>query len=177
MAETGGMAGTARGWQLFRDLRGKLARFCRRLWNLGQAMPRSLRLCESLSLGERRFVAVVEFDGEQFLVGGTASTLMLLARLGNSGPQPWGDADRRRLGSEDFIQTFTSDTADRGIARRKSEGGEIREREIGMEANRKPTRRLDDRRPDDRGLGNRGQDNHNHPREGQCSAQCWGGAC
>src|SRR5271170_784647 len=41
-----------------------------------------LRLCESLPLGERRFVAVVEFEKARFLVGGTATTLVLLSRLG-----------------------------------------------------------------------------------------------
>ncbi len=56
-----------------------------RLWQktvrLGQRSPKRLRLCESLPLGERRFVAVVEFDTERFLVGGTASSMVLLSRL------------------------------------------------------------------------------------------------
>jgi len=38
-------------------------------------------LCESLSLGEKRFVAVIEVDGEQILVGGGASGVATLARL------------------------------------------------------------------------------------------------
>jgi flagellar biogenesis protein FliO len=42
---------------------------------------RRLRLCESLGLGDRRFVAVVEFDQARFLVGGTSSSLVLLAKL------------------------------------------------------------------------------------------------
>jgi flagellar biogenesis protein FliO len=45
--------------------------------------PRRLRLCESLPLGERRFVAVVEFERSRFLVGGTSGSLVLLATLGN----------------------------------------------------------------------------------------------
>jgi hypothetical protein len=48
--------------------------------------PRRLLLCESLPLGERRFVAVVEFERARFLVGGTSASLVLLARLGN-GPK------------------------------------------------------------------------------------------
>jgi hypothetical protein len=40
-----------------------------------------LRVCETVSLGEKRFVAVVEVDGEQFLVGGAASSVATLARL------------------------------------------------------------------------------------------------
>ncbi len=46
--------------------------------------PRHLRLCESLPLGERRFVAVVEFEHSRFLLGGTAASLVLLARLGKA---------------------------------------------------------------------------------------------
>jgi flagellar biogenesis protein FliO len=42
---------------------------------------RRLRVCETLSLGERRFLAVIEFDHQEFLVGGTGSSLELLARL------------------------------------------------------------------------------------------------
>jgi flagellar biogenesis protein FliO len=42
---------------------------------------RRLRVCETLSLGDRRFVAVIEFDGQEFLVGGSGSSFELLARL------------------------------------------------------------------------------------------------
>ena len=40
-----------------------------------------LRLCESLALGEKRFVSVVEFADQKFLVGGTGTSLALLAVL------------------------------------------------------------------------------------------------
>jgi flagellar biogenesis protein FliO len=43
--------------------------------------PRRLRVCETLSLGDRRFLAVIEFDRQEFLVGGTGSSLEVLARL------------------------------------------------------------------------------------------------
>lgn len=46
--------------------------------------PRRLRLCESLPLGDRRFVAVIEFEKARFLVGGTSSSLALLATLGEN---------------------------------------------------------------------------------------------
>ena len=46
--------------------------------------PRRLRLCESLGLGDKRFVAVIEFDEKQFLVGGGPATVSLLAQLGES---------------------------------------------------------------------------------------------
>jgi len=45
------------------------------------ARPRSLALRESLSLGERRFVAVIECDGQRFLVGGGSQNVQLIARL------------------------------------------------------------------------------------------------
>lgn len=40
-----------------------------------------LRVCESVSLGEKRFVAVIQVDGEQFLVGGSSSSISTLAHL------------------------------------------------------------------------------------------------
>jgi len=43
-----------------------------------------LRVCESVSLGEKRFVAVIQIDGEQFLVGGSASSVSTLAHLERS---------------------------------------------------------------------------------------------
>jgi flagellar biogenesis protein FliO len=42
---------------------------------------RKLRLRETLPLGEKRFLAVVQFEQEQFLVGGTGQSISLLARL------------------------------------------------------------------------------------------------
>jgi Flagellar biosynthesis protein, FliO len=63
----------------------RLVGFVQPLLRLGRRPPRRLRLCESLPLGERRFVAVVEFDRARFLVGGTTASLVLLARLGPDG--------------------------------------------------------------------------------------------
>ncbi|SRR5258708_5154237 len=62
-------------WPHARGLWERMARMSRRT-------PRRLRLCESLPLGERRFVAVIEFEQSRFLVGGTSSSLVLLADLG-----------------------------------------------------------------------------------------------
>jgi flagellar biogenesis protein FliO len=58
----------------------------RKLWRgaeraLKSRKVRRLRVRESLSLGERRFLAVIEFDRQEFLVGGSGSSLTLLARL------------------------------------------------------------------------------------------------
>jgi flagellar biogenesis protein FliO len=69
-----------------------LADFARRWWmrivHYGRRTPRRLRLCESLPLGERRFIAVVEFEQARFLLGGTSASLVLLARLEGPGVQP-----------------------------------------------------------------------------------------
>jgi flagellar biogenesis protein FliO len=61
------------GWaQVWRWLRG-----------LRRARPaRQLRLRETLGLGERRFLAVAEFERQRFLIAGTANSVSLLAELG-----------------------------------------------------------------------------------------------
>jgi hypothetical protein len=48
-----------------------------------------LRVAETVSLGEKRFVSIVCVEGREFLIGGGASGVSLLARL-DSGAQ--GDA-------------------------------------------------------------------------------------
>jgi flagellar biogenesis protein FliO len=45
---------------------------------------RQLRLCESLSLGEKRLVAVLQFEGQRYLVGATGSSITLLSKLPDS---------------------------------------------------------------------------------------------
>jgi len=52
-----------------------------KLLRVSRRAPKRLRLCETLPLGERRFVAVIEFEDSRFLVGGTSSSLVLLAQL------------------------------------------------------------------------------------------------
>ncbi|HUO25930.1 MAG TPA: flagellar biosynthetic protein FliO [Candidatus Aquilonibacter sp.] len=42
---------------------------------------RQLRLCETLSLGQRGFLAVVRYEDQRFLLGGTNQSLALLAEL------------------------------------------------------------------------------------------------
>jgi len=56
---------------------------------------RRLRLSETLSLGEKRFLAVVQFQQQEFLVGGTGNSIALLARL---------DAPTMTPGSQDGTQ-------------------------------------------------------------------------
>jgi hypothetical protein len=46
---------------------------------------RRLRVRETISLGERRLVAIVECDEREFLVGATGQAISLLAPLGAAG--------------------------------------------------------------------------------------------
>jgi hypothetical protein len=55
-----------------------------RLARRGAKPTKSLRLCQSLNLGERRFVAVVAYEEQRFLLGGTGTSVVLLSRLGDA---------------------------------------------------------------------------------------------
>jgi len=46
-----------------------------------QRARKNLRVCESVSLGDKRFVAVVQVDGERFLIGGAAGSVAMLTKL------------------------------------------------------------------------------------------------
>jgi flagellar biogenesis protein FliO len=46
-----------------------------------QQARKNLRVCETVSLGEKRFVAVVQVDEERFLIGGSSGAVSLLTRL------------------------------------------------------------------------------------------------
>ena len=50
----------------------------RALWRK-QHSVKQLWVCETLALGERRMLAVVEWNGRQLLLGGTATSFTLLA--------------------------------------------------------------------------------------------------
>ncbi|HEX5433941.1 MAG TPA: flagellar biosynthetic protein FliO [Candidatus Angelobacter sp.] len=73
-----------------------LARLTRLLQS--RARPqKQLRLCETLGLGERRFLAVVQFGQEKFLIGGTGNSLALLTHLPHTGEENGaGTEDNRR---------------------------------------------------------------------------------
>ena len=43
---------------------------------------RRLRVSETVSLGDKRFVSIVEVDGVDFLIGGGVANVSLLTRLG-----------------------------------------------------------------------------------------------
>jgi len=47
---------------------------------------KAMRLCETISLGDKRFLAIVQVDEERILIGGSASTVALLTRLPETKP-------------------------------------------------------------------------------------------
>jgi flagellar biogenesis protein FliO len=61
----------------------KLVAFLTRICSAasGHRRERRLRLCETISLGEKRFVAVVEYGQHKFLLAGTPQNISLLQRL------------------------------------------------------------------------------------------------
>ena len=73
--QCGAAAGQRPEW-----MRRGLGRLRQRL----RTQPRQLRIRETVSLGDRRFVALLECDQQRFLVGGTSTQINLLARLGAS---------------------------------------------------------------------------------------------
>lgn len=58
----------------------------RTLWNhvTIRRRERSLRIAETVSLGDKRFVAVLEFERQRFLIGVTNQSVSLLQGLGAS---------------------------------------------------------------------------------------------
>ena len=47
-----------------------------------------LHVAETISLGEKRFVAIVKVEGQEFLIGGGVSGMSLLAELGKTSRSP-----------------------------------------------------------------------------------------
>jgi hypothetical protein len=63
-----------------------------------QLGSRRLRLAETISLGEKRTVSIVQVDGAQFLIGCSTGSVQLLAVLdkAQSGPRQLADAEVAR---------------------------------------------------------------------------------
>jgi flagellar biogenesis protein FliO len=58
-----------------------------------QRRQRRLRLCETLSLGDKRLIALVEYENQRFLLAATPQRISLLQSLGpatdeNPAPNP-----------------------------------------------------------------------------------------
>lgn len=47
---------------------------------------KQLHLCETLALGERRFLSVVQFEQQKFLIGTAGNSIALLTQLGDPPP-------------------------------------------------------------------------------------------
>lgn len=65
---------------------GDPLRFLRTLWSWIQRVQvrrarKRLRLCESVPLGEKRFVAVVQVDDREFLIAGASNSVSMLTEL------------------------------------------------------------------------------------------------
>lgn len=67
-----------------------------------QRRERSLRVNETLALGEKRSLLVVEFESRRYLIGATAQSISLLERLDG-------------FGREDVRTAGASSLADRGL--------------------------------------------------------------
>jgi flagellar biogenesis protein FliO len=78
---------------------------------LARSVARRLRVAETVSLGEKRFVSILQVDGEQFLIGGSTSNIVLLARL---------DAKPETLGAESFEGVYLRTETGGGRARTDS---------------------------------------------------------
>lgn len=63
--------------------------------------PRSMRLCETLSLGDRRVLALVMVENEKLLVGTAGSSMTLLARFPAQGSRPCETAGFSEAGGQD----------------------------------------------------------------------------
>lgn len=72
------MAELRRAWKWLRR---------QRTWTVLQPRIRRMELQETVQLGEKRFVSILRVDGEQFLIGGSASGVVLLATM-QPKPQP-----------------------------------------------------------------------------------------
>jgi len=58
------------------------ARICGAVATITASRSRGLRLCESLSLGDKRMLAIVECDHQRFLLAATPQSISLLQSLG-----------------------------------------------------------------------------------------------
>jgi flagellar biogenesis protein FliO len=69
---------------IFRSVLGRLLQICQlkvgQLWS-SPRKQRALFIKETAGLGERRFVAVLQFERQRFLIGGSPGSVTLLAHL------------------------------------------------------------------------------------------------
>jgi hypothetical protein len=56
-------------------------RTCGKWLSRTQAQRNPLRVCETAALGDRRFVSVIQFERQRFLIGSSPSSITLLSAL------------------------------------------------------------------------------------------------
>jgi len=78
---------------------------------------RQLRLRETLALGERRFIAVVEFERQKFLIAGTGSSVAMLTALPSAGSAE-GNLEPEAVHEEVPTWAFSSEGPSRQLIRR-----------------------------------------------------------
>ena len=78
---------------------------------LARGVSRRLKVAETVSLGEKRFVSILQVDGEQFLVGGSSSNVVLLAKL---------EVNAEGVGAGSFENVFSR--VDSGVGKREANG-------------------------------------------------------
>lgn len=92
---------------------GQIQRLCKGVLTIQGS--RRLKVAETVSLGEKRFVSILHVDGEQFLLGGSVSSVVVLARLEQpSTPrEPFGSVllreDETRQQSGNHVSDQTSE--------------------------------------------------------------------
>lgn len=99
LQETAAQVEQGKALTTFASFWKSLASFLTQGWKWTQEKLKShqvgkrLRVCETVSLGEKRFLAVIQVDGEQFLVGGSSSSVSTLAHLER--PREFSDVFQR----------------------------------------------------------------------------------
>jgi flagellar biogenesis protein FliO len=83
---------------------------------LTRGVSRRLRVAETVSLGEKRFVSILQVDGEQFLVGGSPSNVVLLAKL-EARPETFGPGSFENIFSHVESGTQGSDADSKNSVR------------------------------------------------------------
>ena len=66
---------------LLRIAIARVAILSRTFLSRARSRQKQLAVVESVALGDRRFVSVIQFEGQRFLVGSAPSTVTLLAQL------------------------------------------------------------------------------------------------
>jgi hypothetical protein len=94
--EPSGLAGGA-SLTTFQTASGLLSRAWRwmRARQMERLTTRRLRVAETVSLGDKRFVAVVQVDGRHFLLAGGPTNIALLAQL--NGAEPFEDVLKKTM--------------------------------------------------------------------------------